>query len=183
MATKKATTTTTTTQKIQVKIKKLHEDAVVPEVKTSGSAGMDLHVIEDMRFAPTTTTEQAYMVRSGLAMAIPEGYHGKVFLRSSTGKKHKLRLANGTGIIDSDYRGEVMFLVENVGAMSTNIYKGDRLFQIVIEKNEDVEVLVVDDLDETERGEGGMGSTGNGKSKNEKETEDTKEEVKEDGKE
>lgn len=164
-------------QKIKVRIKKLHEDAVVPEVKTTGSAGMDLHVIEDMRLAPTTTTEQAYMVRSGLAMAIPEGYHGKVFLRSSTGKKHKLRLANGTGIIDSDYRGEVMFLVENVGALSTNIYKGDRLFQIIIEKNEDVEVSVVDELDETKRGSGGMGSTGNGKGKT-KEEENTEEEKK-----
>ena len=164
-------------QKIKVRIKKLHEDAVVPEVKTTGSAGMDLHVIEDVRLAPTTTTEQAYMVRSGLAMAIPEGYHGKVFLRSSTGKKHKLRLANGTGIIDSDYRGEVMFLVENVGALSTNIYKGDRLFQIIIEKNEDVEVSVVDELDETKRGSGGMGSTGNGKGKT-KEEENTEEEKK-----
>lgn len=164
-------------QKIKVRIKKLHEDAVVPEVKTTGSAGMDLHVIEDVRLAPTTTTEQAYMVRSGLAMAIPEGYHGKVFLRSSTGKKHKLRLANGTGIIDSDYRGEVMFLVENVGALSTNIYKGDRLFQIIIEKNEDVEVSVVDELDETKRGAGGMGSTGNGKGQT-KEEENTEEEKK-----
>lgn len=164
-------------QKIKVRIKKLHEDAVVPEVKTTGSAGMDLHVIEDVRLAPTTTTEQAYMVRSGLAMAIPEGYHGKVFLRSSTGKKHKLRLANGTGIIDSDYRGEVMFLVENVGALSTNIYKGDRLFQIIIEKNEDVEVSVVDELDETKRGSGGMGSTGNGKGQT-KEEENTEEEKK-----
>lgn len=164
-------------QKIKVRIKKLHEDAVVPEVKTTGSAGMDLHVIEDVRLAPTTTTEQAYMVRSGLAMAIPEGYHGKVFLRSSTGKKHKLRLANGTGIIDSDYRGEVMFLVENVGALSTNIYKGDRLFQIIIEKNEDVEVSVVDELDETKRGSGGMGSTGNGKCQT-KEEENTEEEKK-----
>ena len=164
-------------QKIKVRIKKLHEYAVVPEVKTTGSAGMDLHVIEDVRLAPTTTTEQAYMVRSGLAMAIPEGYHGKVFLRSSTGKKHKLRLANGTGIIDSDYRGEVMFLVENVGALSTNIYKGDRLFQIIIEKNEDVEVSVVDELDETKRGSGGMGSTGNGKGQT-KEEENTEEEKK-----
>ena len=177
MATATTKPKTLAPQKIKVRIKKLHEDAVVPEVKTTGSAGMDLHVIEDVRLAPTTTTEQAYMVRSGLAMAIPEGYHGKVFLRSSTGKKHKLRLANGTGIIDSDYRGEVMFLVENVGALSTNIYKGDRLFQIIIEKNEDVEVSVVDELDETKRPPGGMGSTGNGKGQT-KEEENTEEEVK-----
>lgn len=123
--------------------------------------GLDMYVVEDVRIAPTTTTEQAYVVRSGLAMAIPEGYHGKVVLRSSTGKRSKLRLANGTGIIDADYRDEVMFLVENVGALSYNIYKGDRLFQLLIEKNEDVDVQEVDKLDDPKTNRtGGVGSTG-----------------------
>lgn len=143
-----------------LKVKKLRENAMVPEKKTDGAVGIDLYVIEDMWIAPTTTTEEAYLVQSGLAMAIPEGYHGKVFLRSSTGKKTKLRLANGTGIIDSDYRGEIMFLVENVGAFAYNVYEGDRLFQILIEKNEEFDIEVVENLDETKRGTGGMGSTG-----------------------
>lgn len=143
-----------------LKIKRLREDAMIPEKKTDGSVGLDLHVTEDMRIAPTTTTDLAYKVASGLAMAIPKGYHGKVFLRSSTGNKTKLRLANGTGIIDADYRGEIMFLLENVGALPYNIYKGDRLFQILIEKNEEFDIEVVENLDETKRGTGGIGSTG-----------------------
>ena len=133
---------------------------MAPVKQTAGAAGMDLYVTEYMRISPTTTTEQAYKVPTGLAMEIPEGYHGKVFLRSGTGLKTKLRLANGTGIIDSDYRGEIMLLIENVGPFHYFIQEGERLAQIIIEKNVDFTVEEVEELSETARGEGGMGSTG-----------------------
>ena len=143
-----------------VKIKKLNEKAKLPQQMTEGSAGLDLCVLEDVAIRPTTATDVAYKVRTGLAVAIPEGYVGKIYLRSSTGAKTKLRLANGTGIIDSDYRGEVMVLLENVGAMTQYVSEGERLFQMLIEKQEQIKFEQVDKLDETQRGTGGMGSTG-----------------------
>ena len=143
-----------------VKVKKLDDKAKLPQQMTEGSAGLDLCVLEDTQIRPTTSTDVAYKVRTGLAVAIPDGYVGKIYLRSSTGAKTKLRLANGTGIIDSDYRGEVMVLLENVGSVTHYIAEGERLFQLLIEKQEQVKFEQVEELDETQRGTGGMGSTG-----------------------
>lgn len=144
----------------ELQIKKLHEDAKVPEFKTEGAACLDLHTISDCILEPTTVTTRAYRLRTGLAFEIPVGYCVKIYLRSGIGDKTKLRLANGTGIIDSDYRGEVMLLVENVGKDLVRVDMGDRIAQMEFCKLQEFTIRVVDELSETERGEGGMGSTG-----------------------
>ena len=143
-----------------LKVMKLHKDATVPEKKTSGSCGLDLHVLDNTPIYPTHLVKEAYMLHTGLAFEIPEGYHVEVYLRSSTGKNRKLRLANGTGIIDSDYRGEIMLLVENVGQEVEHVFPGDRIAQAILVKDPEFTIEVVESLSDTKRGKGGFGSTG-----------------------
>lgn len=143
----------------KIKFKKLIPDAVAPTRYSDGAAGFDLCAAEDATIQNINVQAQAYVVGTGVAIAIPEGYHGKVFLRSSTGLNTKLRLANGVGIIDSDYRGEIKLLLENNSRTPMHIAKGDRIAQILIERNEDVEFTEAKDLSETKRGKGGLGST------------------------
>lgn len=144
-----------------LKIMQLHEEAQLPKEATAGSVGLDLSSISSVEVLPNRIVPTAYMVHTGIALEIPKGYHGKVFLRSSTGAKTKLRLANGTGIIDSDYRGELLLLVENIGQYSEYISKGQRIAQLILEKNEAFKISVVNKLSDTERGTAGIGSTGN----------------------
>ena len=144
---------------MKVKIKKLHPDACIPKMHTEGAVGADLTTIQDVTInninfgLPT-------VVPLGFAMEIPKGYHAKVFLRSSTGAKTHIRMANGTGIIDSDYRGEVKLILEHIARGSITIPKGTRIAQMMIEKNVPTEYVEVEELSETERGTGGLGSTG-----------------------
>lgn len=143
-----------------LKVLKLNPDAKVPEKKTSGSCGIDLYVLDNTPIYPTHLVKEAYMLHTGLAFEIPEGYHVEIHLRSSTGKNRKLRLANGTGIIDSDYRGEIMLLVENVGLDVEHVFPGDRIAQAVLVKDPEFTIEVVESLSDTKRGKGGFGSTG-----------------------
>lgn len=143
-----------------LKICKLHEDAQVPTKATDGSAGLDISSLSSLEILPSRLVPTAYIIHTGIAIEIPKGYHGKIFLRSSMGAKTKLRLANGTGIIDSDYRGELMLLVENIGQYSDYITKNQRIAQLIIEKNEPIKITIVDSLSDTKRGTKGIGSTG-----------------------
>ena len=127
---------------------------------TEGSVGLDLASIATVRLMPTIISTGAYIIHTGIALEIPKGYHGQIHLRSSTGAKTKIRLANGTGIIDSDYRGEVMLLVENIGKYETSVAKGQRIAQLILMKNTPCKVELVDTLEETARGTQGIGSTG-----------------------
>lgn len=124
-----------------LKICKLHEEAQVPQAATAGSVGLDLSSLSSIEILPNRLVPNAYIVHTGIAVEIPKGYHGKVFLRSSIGAKTKLRLANGTGIIDSDYRGELMLLVENLGQYSEYISKGQRIAQLIIKKTKQSKFL------------------------------------------
>lgn len=154
---------TKTTNKPDVpvlKVMKLHPEAKVPEKKTTGSCGIDLCVLDNIPIYPTYLSKEAYVLHTGLVFEIPEGYHVNIYLRSSTGKNRKLRLANGTGIIDSDYRGEVMLLVENVGREVEHIFPFDRIAQAVLVKDPEYDIEVVEKLSDTKRGKGGFGSTG-----------------------
>lgn len=126
---------------VTVKVHKLTPDAVLPERKTEGAVGFDLCANEDVVVLNTNASDRAAVVHTGIALEIPPGYHGKIFLRSSTGLNTKLRLANGTGIIDSDYHGEIMLLLENHARQYQKVDKGDRIAQILIEKDEDVEMV------------------------------------------
>ena len=144
---------------MEVKFKKLDERAVMPKEAHSTDAGMDMVAIS------RTETDQYVSYDTGIAMAIPEGYMGLLFPRSSISKKD-LVLANSVGIVDSSYRGSISFrfktLNENSDSLVRLAYeKGDRIGQLVIMPFPDIELVEAKDLDETERNGGGYGSTGN----------------------
>lgn len=141
-----------------LKVLKLSEDAVVPARKTTGAVGLDLTCIASTMLYPRR--QEAYKIPLGIALEIPEGYHAKVFLRSSIGLRRGLRLANGTGIIDSDYRGELTLIVENIGLFPETIVKGERIAQLIVERNIEFDVVEVKELSVTERNSEGFGSTG-----------------------
>lgn len=158
--TRKTRATSTNNTDVVVKVKRLDERAKLPERKTEGSACFDVYALEEVYVRNLNAEDKAVMIRTGLAFEIPKGYHMKLFLRSSIGYNTKLRLANQTGIIDSDYRGELKVLVENPSRTPVKLEAGTRIAQILIEKNVPVSFSEVEELEETERGEGGIGSTG-----------------------
>ena len=140
---------------MQLKIK-LTDGASLPFHAKPGDAGMDLTARRRVVISPHDTV----MVGTGVAAAIPEGYVGLVFPRSGTASKKDVNLANCVGVIDSGYRGEIKLPLHNDGYMRTAIDKGERCAQLVIVPYMTCECVEVDELDETERGEGGFGSTG-----------------------
>ena len=122
---------------------------------TDGSAGFDLRVGEDAILAPG----EHELVSTGTRVAIPDGHVGFVFVRSSLGAKYGIALRNGTGVIDSDYRGEIALSLVNNGTDAICLDRGERVAQLVVVPfHGDAER--VGTLDVTERGEGGFGSTG-----------------------
>lgn len=139
-------------------ILKIKTDGQIPSYATENSAGIDLHCKsdEDIIIKPKETVK----IHTGLYIEIPEGYFGAVYPRSSTGVKKHLMLANTVGIIDSDYRGELMIFFYNYGEKNQVIENGDRLAQLVIQPYLKCEIKKVDELATSERGEGGFGSTG-----------------------
>ena len=141
-----------------VKIKKLKENAVIPQYAKDGDAGMDLIATEIISENSSTIT-----YGTGLAMEIPEGFVGLVFPRSSI-RKYDLSLSNSVGVIDSGYRGEIQATFNKINHHITRKedYKiGDRICQIMIIPFPKVLFREVEELSNTERGEGGFGSTGN----------------------
>jgi dUTP pyrophosphatase len=148
---------------MELKIIQLHPDAIVPLYATAGAACFDLHAVFDKPFTEAIAEPGGPFVpiRTGLAFEIPAGWAMKVYSRSGHGFKHGIRLVNGTGIIDSDYRGEVMVGLHNDGGDFVTIKHGDRIAQAMLVPVERVEFVLVDTLSETVRGVGGFGSTGN----------------------
>ena len=141
---------------MKVNIKKLHEDAVIPSYSKPGDAGLDL-----------TATWVKWDDRgnviygTGLAIEIPEGYVGLIFPRSSNANKD-LYLTNHVGVIDSGYRGEIMFKFRRTISFNPAVYNpGDRVGQIIIIPYPQIEFVEADELSSTERGAGGFGSSGN----------------------
>lgn len=143
-------------ERVRVKVKKIHPDAVIPQYKTSGSAGFDLYAIEDVEIQPGETKQ----IRTGLIFEIPEGYEIQIRPRSGMSLKTPLRISNAPGTIDSDYRGEVMIIAENTSIVPFSVEKGTRIAQGVLQKVPQAEFIEVEKVSETERGEGGFGSTG-----------------------
>lgn len=148
------------THPITVKVNRFHAGIRLPEKKTCGAACFDVYTSETADIPPHSAGDRAHLIHTGLAFEIPDGYHMKVFLRSSTGLTTKLRLANQTGIIDSDYRGELNLIVENIGDTPIHVPVGTRIAQIMIEKNIDVTFQEVNILTMTSRGTAPSGSTG-----------------------
>lgn len=142
--------------KLSIRIKKLHDDAVVPAYQTEEAAGFDLHSVDDY----TLKSGQRALVETGLAMALPRGYELQVRPRSGLAFKHGVTVLNSPGTIDSDYRGEVKVLVVNLGDEEFVIQKGERIAQAVLKAVIQASFDEVAELDETLRGAGGFGSTG-----------------------
>ncbi len=143
---------------IPVPVKRLphFEGLELPAYATEGAAGMDVLAAEDVTLAPGAR----HAVATGLAVAIPHGFEIQVRPRSGLALKHGVTVPNTPGTIDSDYRGELKVIMINHGAAAFEILRGDRIAQLVLAPVTHATWLKVDELDETERGEGGFGSTG-----------------------
>lgn len=142
---------------MRVKIKKVNPDATMPVYATPGSACFDLYTVDEGLVLPAS----ARTFSTGLAFEIPEGHVMLVFSRSGHGFSHGIRLSNGTGVIDSDYRGEVKVKLHN-DWLETGfpVVKGSRIAQAMVIACQSVEFDVVEELSSTARGTGGFGSTG-----------------------
>lgn len=153
---------------LNVSIKKLHKDAIIPRYSRSGDAGLDLTAV-----SKEYDNEGNVCYDTGLSFAIPEGYVGLIFPRSSNAKKD-LTLTNSVGVIDSNYRGSVSFKFKKIPKLQRGVYNeaflssskekeydvGDRVGQMIILPYPQINFIEVDELDETERGDKGFGSSG-----------------------
>jgi dUTP pyrophosphatase len=130
----------------------------LPQYKTEGSAGMDLmaSLEEPITLLPLERT----LISTGLFIELPNGYEAQIRPRSGMAIKHGISLVNAVGTIDSDYRGEIKIATINLSNEPFTINSGDRIAQMIVAQYEQVELVQVDDLNETERGLGGFGSTG-----------------------
>lgn len=147
-----------------IKIKKIDSTAIIPAKGSRYSAGYDLcanivHPFQD-DCVITIKPGETEMVKTGIALEIPDGYFGAVFARSGLAAKQGLRPANCVGVIDSDYRGEILVAIHNDSNTERVIHNNDRIAQIVILPYLDTEFTEVTVLSDTERGKGGYGSTG-----------------------
>lgn len=140
----------------KLKVKRLDRKAQLPSYSTPGSACFD---ISTTNTTPLLSGHQR-VYDTGLAIEVPPGYVLKVYSRSGMGFNKGIRLANGTGVIDSDYRGELKVCLRNDGKEIANIRAGDRIAQGMLVKIDQWDIEEVEELSETERGEGGLGSTG-----------------------
>ncbi len=142
----------------QIKIKKLDLRAKVPTYGSLCAAGADLYAVldEPVTLAPHETK----FISTGIAFEIPVGLVGLVFARSGLSCKQDLAPANKVGVVDADYRGEVMVILHNHGTQNRTIQNGDRIAQIVFVPYVQAEFIVADELSSTDRGAGGFGHTG-----------------------
>jgi len=144
----------------KIEFKKLShaKDLPLPGYESSSAAGMDIRAAleEPVVLKPGERT----LIPTGLQMAIPEGFEAQIRPRSGLAIRNGITMLNSPGTIDSDYRGEVKVIAINHGAEDFTIEHGDRIAQMVIAPVTQFPIKEVDDLDSTERGEGGFGSTG-----------------------
>ena len=154
----------------QLKVKRLHNGATLPRYHTDGAACFDLHAIVDVNPDPIDPIGRfgsvhvapgcAYDFPIGLAFEVPPGWVMLIYSRSGHGFKHGVRLANGTGVIDSDFRGEMRVKLQNDGLKHFEVKHGDRVAQCMLVPAPQWELLEVAELSDTARGAGGFGSTG-----------------------
>ena len=142
--------------KKKFKLKKMNELAILPEYKTSGSSGMDLSSVEEVTINPF----ERKLVPTGLAIQLEQGYEAQIRPRSGTSIKHGLTLINCVGTIDSDYTGQIFIPMVNISNEPYTIQVGERVAQMVVAQYTQAEFEVVDELEDTQRGDGGFGSTG-----------------------
>ena len=143
---------------MNLKVKKVRDNAILPTRGSEKAAGIDLYacIDEPVNVAVGNTV----IIPTGIACEFPKGYFGAVVPRSSVGIKRHLTLSNCVGVIDEDYRGEIMMAFTNIGNEAQVINSGERLAQMVLLPYVLFDIEETDTLTETERGEGGFGSTG-----------------------
>jgi dUTP pyrophosphatase len=137
-----------------LRFKKLDDRALLPKRGSALAAGLDVCAIEDVEIGP----RQRGMARTGLAVAIPPGFYGRVAPRSGLAAKNGLDVL--AGVIDSDYRGEIVCVLYNTGDETIKLPAGSKICQLIVEQIITPEATWASDLDETARGAGGFGSTG-----------------------
>lgn len=143
---------------MKIRIKILNGKATVPTYGTEYSAGADLYNLKDTPV--TVEPHKTVLVKTGIATEIPEGYCGLIFARSGLATKRGLAPANKVGVIDADYRGEIMVSLHNHSDETVTVEGGERIAQLAIVPFLKAEFETADELSETVRGEGGFGSTG-----------------------
>ncbi len=139
---------------ILIKIKKLSENATLPRYAKPGDAGMDFYSNEETTILPN----ERKLISTGIVMAIPPGYVGLIWDKSGIATKYGIKTM--AGVIDSGYRGEIKILIHNLSNQIHKIEKNTKIAQMLIQPIECRKVIEVEELDQTERGEGGFGSTG-----------------------
>jgi dUTP pyrophosphatase len=147
-------------ERIKIKVKRLNNnpDLPLPSYQSVGSSGLDLcaAVVEDITLQPGDIK----LIPTGLSISLPRGYEAQIRARSGLALRYGLGLVNSPGTIDSDYRGEVGLIVINWGKGPFTIKRGDRIAQMVISKVYRATVQEIDEIDSTQRGEGGFGHSG-----------------------
>lgn len=141
-----------------INVKKLDERAVLPTYGSAFAAGADLYAVADEPIV--IPPQETRLVHTGLAMEIPTGYAGLIYARSGLATKRGLAPANKVGVVDADYRGEVMVALHNHSSSVQQVEHGERIAQLVVAPFLRASFSETDVLDETERGSGGFGSTG-----------------------
>lgn len=137
-------------------VKKIKDSAVLPARASDGAAGYDLYSCGDYEISPG----KSEYIHTGIAVEIPDGFFGAIFARSGLASKYGLRPANCVGVIDSDYRGEIIVCIRNDGEYTGCIESGSRIAQMVLIPCVCTDITEVSELSETRRGGGGFGSTG-----------------------
>lgn len=147
-------------ERVKIKVKRLNNnpDLPLPSYQSVGSSGLDLcaAVVEDLTLQPGDIK----LIPTGLSISLPRGYEAQIRARSGLALRYGLGLVNSPGTIDSDYRGEVGLIVINWGKGPFTIKRGDRIAQMVISKVYRATVQEMDEIDSTQRGEGGFGHSG-----------------------
>lgn len=141
---------------MELKVKRIDKSVPMPRYAKKGDAGFDLRCTEGVTIQPHETV----MVGTGIAVEIPDGHVGLCFPRSGIASHRGVNLANCVGVIDSCYRGEVKAPLHNIGSVEQVIAEHERVFQMIVMRFDTCEFVEVDELSETERGDGGFGSTG-----------------------
>ena len=143
---------------MKVNIKKLNENAIIPTYGSQYAAGADLYACLEGEL--TIEPNQTVLVKTGIAIEVPVGYGAFIYARSGLASKRGLAPANKVGVVDCDYRGEVMVALHNHSTSAKSILPGERIAQMVIAPYITAEFTEVESLSDTDRGEGGFGSTG-----------------------
>ncbi|MEQ8308104.1 MAG: dUTP diphosphatase [Hoeflea sp.] len=137
-----------------LEVKRLTPTASLPTRGSEQAAGLDLYADESRPIL----AGRSQIISTGISVMIPEGHYGRVAPRSGLAAKHEIDVL--AGVIDSDYRGEIKVILHNLGYKTFPVQRGERIAQLILEKISIPEVVEVENLDITERGDGGFGSTG-----------------------